>query len=214
MCAAVGAGCSSVSSFAGHAAADCIPMGRSFPPPSLVLQAPGPLPDPFAQQPPSAAAPASPTELGDGGFMADGGEGEAPPPRRRPPKIFYATRTHSQIQQARCTQGCLVGMLLSAQLRLPGMTFASDMYSLVHAGPMLHLLRCCLLPVCRSAARWQTTLPAGGEGAEAQPVPAAHGGAGACWVAVGCWRAYLLCCNCRLRMLLERALGAWRRAAH
>ena len=65
-----------------------------------------------------------------------------------------------------------------------------------------------------SAARWQTTLPAGGEGAEAQPVPAAHGGAGGCWVAVGCWRAYLLFYNCRLRMLLDGALGAWRRAAH
>ena len=78
-------------------------LAATLPDPS----APGPLPDPFAQQAPGAAAPASPTELGDGGFMADGGEGEAPPPRRKPPKIFYATRTHSQIQQARCTPGCV-----------------------------------------------------------------------------------------------------------
>jgi len=84
----------------------CRTCGCHNPAPAvLASQAPGPLPDPFAQRPPSSsaggAAAVSPAELGDGGFMADGGEGEAPPMRRKPPKIFYATRTHSQIQQVR-----------------------------------------------------------------------------------------------------------------
>ncbi|PSC69785.1 Fanconi anemia group J-like protein [Micractinium conductrix] len=48
--------------------------------------------------PPCSDAPTSP---GDGGFMpaGEGGAEEAPPVRRKAPKIFYATRTHSQIAQ-------------------------------------------------------------------------------------------------------------------
>ena len=55
---------------------------------------------------PSAAAEAG---AGDGGFMADAAAQEAPAPRRKPPKIFYATRTHSQIAQARRRGGLVSG---------------------------------------------------------------------------------------------------------
>ena len=62
---------------------------------------PAPIP-PLCPHPPRLQAGPSSGEPGDGGFMppGEGGEeGAAPGARRKAPKIFFATRTHSQITQ-------------------------------------------------------------------------------------------------------------------
>lgn len=100
----------------------------------------------------------TPHPAADGGFMADGGgEGMgAPAVRRKAPKIFYATRTHSQIAQVGA--GGFWGRCCSPLLLLCGTRVGA----------------------AHSPLFFPSSQP-GGQGAEAERVQAAHGGAGGCW---------------------------------
>lgn len=119
----------------------------------------GASPDAHQQQP-----------LGDGGFLApeEGGAPEAAPQRRKPPKIFYATRTHSQIAQVGAAAAGRCRRWAAAFWVLPDAQMCTWPPCAQHppALPALLPLLPPLLP------------PPGGQGAQALPVLAAHGGAG------------------------------------
>ena len=65
------------------------------PSPDSQLKPAGPGSEPTASDPSTAVK----VDPGDGGFIP-GDQGSVPPmPRTKPPRIFYATRTHSQVSR-------------------------------------------------------------------------------------------------------------------